>query len=76
MIYVVDGRCDAWVFDWQAEVTVGGKRDMRGFVSDKRIYQRQTLVKVRRILELWHCRMLLNRRAKMRWLFKVTVDHG
>jgi hypothetical protein len=37
MIYVVDGRCDAWMFDWQAKITVSGKRDMRGIVSNKRI---------------------------------------
>jgi hypothetical protein len=64
------------MFDWQAEVTESGKCAMRGIVSDKRIYQRQTLVKVGRILELWHCRMLLNGRAKTRWVFEVIGDHG
>jgi hypothetical protein len=49
---MVGGRCDAWMFDWQAEVTESRKRDMRGIVSNKRIWQRQTLVKMRRILEL------------------------
>jgi hypothetical protein len=64
------------MLDWRMIVTVSGKRDMRGIVSNKRIYQRQTLVQVRRVLELWHCRMLLKRRAKMRWGFGVIADDG
>jgi hypothetical protein len=76
MVIMLDGQCDAWMLDWQAIVTVSEKRDMRSIVSNKRIYQGQTLVKVWRILELCHCRMLLNGRAKTRCVFEVFADNG